>query len=153
MRQDGTTSFAQLLSGATIASGQASSQQRLLQQQQQSTATTATLIVGPQSTSHQQRGSTLITSGNAGHPLTRNSNTISMVQQCPTFDVGHKQDILIADGSEKELSIRVKNMPQFKVSSFALFFASHSFLCPCSYPHNFSMFTIGRKLCARCWPN
>lgn len=44
------------------------------------------------------------------------SNTISQVHQCPTFDVGHQQDILIADGSERELSIRVKNMPQFKVS-------------------------------------
>ena len=47
----------------------------------------------------------------------RAGNTISQVQQCPTFDVGHQQDILLADGSERELSIRVKNMPQFKVSS------------------------------------
>lgn len=44
------------------------------------------------------------------------ANTINFVNQCPTFDVGHKQDILIADGSEKELTIKVKNMPQFKVS-------------------------------------
>lgn len=47
----------------------------------------------------------------------RAGNTINQVSQCPTFDVGHKQDILIADGSEKELTIKVKNMPQFKVSN------------------------------------
>lgn len=64
-----------------------------------------------------QRSSTVITTGAAAQP--RVGNTISQVQQCPTFDVGHQQDILIADGSEKELSIRVKNMPQFKVSTRA----------------------------------
>jgi hypothetical protein len=64
----------------------------------------------------QQRGSTLISSAGSLASGTRTSNTISLVQQCPTFDVGHQQDILIADGSERELSIRVKNMPQFKVS-------------------------------------
>lgn len=54
----------------------------------------------------------------AGSRSGGSSNTISLVQQCPTFDVGHQQDIVIADGSERELSIRVKNMPQFKVSLY-----------------------------------
>lgn len=70
------------------------------------------IVVGP-SAANQQRGPTLVSSG-AG---ARTSNTISQVHQCPTFDVGHQQDIVIADGSERELSIRVKNMPQFKVST------------------------------------
>lgn len=54
----------------------------------------------------------------AGSSSSRSANTINQVHQCPTFDVGHKQDIVIADGSEKELTIRVKNMPQIKVSRF-----------------------------------
>lgn len=49
-------------------------------------------------------------------------NTINLVNQCPTFDVGHKQDILIASGSERELTIKVKNMPQFKVSNTKEYF-------------------------------
>lgn len=56
------------------------------------------------------------TTTTGGSVQVRSGNTINLVNQCPTFDVGHKQDILIADGSEKELTIKVKNMPQFKVS-------------------------------------
>lgn len=43
-------------------------------------------------------------------------NTIAQVAQCPTFDVGPQRDISVADGSERALSIRVRNMPAFKVS-------------------------------------
>ena len=56
-------------------------------------------------------------------PLLKNSNkqnTIGLVQQCPIFDVGHQQEIVIADGSRKELSIRVKIMPQLKVMKVAI---------------------------------
>lgn len=49
---------------------------------------------------------------------TNAANTIGLVGQCPTFDLRDKQEILIPDGSEqRELSIRVKNMPQVKVSN------------------------------------
>lgn len=62
------------------------------------------------------QGSLQLATQLVGSGQQRTGNTINQVNQCPTFDVGHKQDILIADGSEKELTIKVKNMPQFKVS-------------------------------------
>lgn len=78
----------------------------------------ATTAVQPPITTNNQRLNTLTAA--AASNQQRSGNTINQVNQCPTFDVGHKQDILIADGSEKELTIKVKNMPQFKVSKVLL---------------------------------
>lgn len=44
------------------------------------------------------------------------SNTVSFIGQCPSFVVGSNQETLVADGTERGITMRVRNMPQIKVS-------------------------------------